>query len=337
MPQDDVNPETITFETYAAEWIHSRIDLAERTIELYCWLLERHIEPTFGNRPLDDISPSDVRAWHAESARKHPTTAAKAYRLLSSVMRTAVSDEIIRRNPCQVRGAAVERAPERPIASIAEVDALADAMPPNLHMAVMLAAWCQLRRGEVRGLRRRDVDFESGTLQINITRTAAMSGRSIIKEPKTRAGRRTVAIPPNILEGLKNHMDRYVGESLDAFVVEGSNRALSVAWNRARSKLDLTGLRFHDLRHSGLTWSAATGASIAELMRRAGHASQAAAMRYQHATDDRDRVLAHALADLADRAGGRHELREQDRSAEHEGPSDLGLGDSMPPARISLT
>ncbi|MBF6557112.1 MAG: tyrosine-type recombinase/integrase [Acidimicrobiales bacterium] len=62
-------------------------------------------------------------------------------------------------------------------------------------------------------------------------------------------------------------------------------------------------LRFHDLRHSGLTWSAATGASIAELMRRAGHASQTAAMRYQHATDDRDRVLAHALADLASRAG----------------------------------
>jgi len=58
-------------------------------------------------------------------------------------------------------------------------------------------------------------------------------------------------------------------------------------------------LRLHDLRHSGLTWSAATGASVAELMRRAGHASPTAALRYQHATEDRDRVLADALADLA--------------------------------------
>jgi hypothetical protein len=47
----------------------------------------------------------------------------------------------------------------------------------------------------------------------------------------------------------------------------------------------------------------ATGASIAELMGRAGHASQTAALRYQHATDDRDRVLAQALARLADQSG----------------------------------
>ena len=220
------------------------------------------------------------------------------------MMPTAMADELIHRNPCQVRGAAVEKAPERPIATIAEVAALADAMPPDLRIAVVLAAWCQLRRGEVRGLRRRDVDLEGGELQVKITKTTAMSGQSIIKEPKTRAGRRTVAIPPHILEQLTDHMDRFVGMSLDDYVVEGSNRSLSVAWDLARSEVGRKELRFHDLRHSGLTWSAATGASIAELMRRAGHASQAAALRYQHATDDRDRVLAHALAELASQAGG---------------------------------
>ena len=113
-----------------------------------------------------------------------------------------------------------------------------------------------------------------------------------------------MAIPPHILEQLTDHMDRFVGMSLDDYVVEGSNRSLSVAWDLARSEVGRKELRFHDLRHSGLTWSAATGASIAELMRRAGHASQAAALRYQHATDDRDRVLAHALAELASQAGG---------------------------------
>ena len=56
---------------------------------------------------------------------------------------------------------------------------------------------------------------------------------------------------------------------------------------------------FHDLRHSGLTWAAASGASVAELMRRGGHANPRAALRYQHATEDRDRVIADALADLA--------------------------------------
>jgi len=303
MSEDDLTS-TMTLKSYADEWMRSRIDLAERTVELYSWLLDRHIEPTFGSHLLEAITPSDVRAWHANSARKHPTTAAKAYRLLSSIMGTAIADELIHRNPCQVRGAAVEKAPERPVATVAEVTALTDAMPPELRIAVLLAAWCQLRRGEVRGLRRRDIDLEHGWLQVKITRTIAMSGQSIIKEPKTRAGRRTVAVPPHIIEPLTHHMGRYVGVSLDDYVVEGSNRSLSVAWDRARSEVGRKELRFHDLRHSGLTWSAATGASIAELMRRAGHASQTAALRYQHATDDRDRVLAHALADLASRAGG---------------------------------
>jgi hypothetical protein len=56
------------------------------------------------------------------------------------------------------------------------------------------------------------------------------------------------------------------------------------------------------LRHAGLTWTAATGATIAELMHRAGHASPIAALRYQHATVERDRILADALAELAPRA-----------------------------------
>jgi integrase len=297
-------PTKLVLRTYAAEWMQSRTDLAERTTELYAWLLDRHIEPTFGSMPLDEIAPSDIRSWFAGSARLHPTTAAKAYRLLSSIMRTAVTDELIRRNPCQIRGAAVEKAPERPIATIAEVEALAQSMPSQLRVAVLLAAWCQLRRGEVRGLRRRDVDLRNGTLQVKLTRTTAMSGQSITKEPKTRAGRRTVAIPPHIVEILIGHMDLYVGSSDVDYVIGGSDRSLSVAWHHARSQVGRNELRFHDLRHSGLTWSAATGASLAELMRRAGHASQTAALRYQHATDDRDRAIAQALAKLASQAGG---------------------------------
>ena len=53
-------------------------------------------------------------------------------------------------------------------------------------------------------------------------------------------------------------------------------------------------LRLHDLRHSGLTWTAARGATTAELMHRAGHASVAVAIRYQPATADRDRPIAEA-------------------------------------------
>jgi integrase len=58
-------------------------------------------------------------------------------------------------------------------------------------------------------------------------------------------------------------------------------------------------LRFHDLRHTGATLAAATGATLAELMARLGHSTPGAAMRYQHASADRDRVIADALSKLA--------------------------------------
>jgi len=288
------------FGSYGQEWLDQRIDLAERTHELYAWLLSRHILPTFGSIPLTSIGTPAVRRWFTDIARTRPTTAAKAYRLLSSIMRTAETDELIAKNPCQVRGAAVERSPERPIATMAEVDALASLMPGELRIAVVLAAWCQLRRGEVRGLRRRDIDLDRGLIAIEVTRTTAMSGRTIVKEPKTRAGRRTVAVPANALALLAEHLDAHVAVDKDAFIVAGTDRSLSVAWAIARAVIGREDLRFHDLRHSGLTWSAATGASVAELMRRAGHASQAAALRYQHATNERDQAIAQALAKLAE-------------------------------------
>jgi integrase len=217
----------------------------------------------------------------------------------------AVADRVIAANPCQLKKAGVEKAPERPVASVAEVEALAAAMPGHLRALVLLAAWCQLRRGEILGLGRRDVDLDAGTVTIAVTRTQRMDGRMVEKAPKTEAGRRTLALPANVVPALRWHLEAYVGPSGDALVAVGEKRGalppgtLQSAFDDARKAIGRPDLHFHDLRHSGLTWSAATGASLAELMRRGGHASPRAALRYQHATADRDRALADALAALA--------------------------------------
>ncbi len=295
----------VTFGAYAEGWLARRVDLAERTAELYGHLLARHVLPTFRNVPLGSITPSAVAAWWATLAASTPTTAAKSYRLLGQIMRAAAADRMVGSSPCQVKGAGVERAAERPTASIAEVAALADAMPEHLRIVVLLAAWCQLRRGEILGLRRRDVDMLHGTLAVDATRTKTMGGEMIEKAPKTAAGRRRVAIPANVLPALDEHLRRFVDTSADAWVVVGAKGApvlpqvLAARWSKARAAIGRPDLHLHDLRHSGLTWAAATGATVAELMRRAGHASPAAALRYQHASEDRDRVLADALAGLS--------------------------------------
>ena len=132
-----------------------------------------------------------------------------------------------------------------------------------------------------------------------------MAGVIVEKAPNSDAGRRTIAVPSNVVPYLSTHLEKFVEPGADARLMVGEHggsllpQVLSSAWSKARIKVVRTDLHFHDLRHSGLTWAAATGATVAELMRRAGHASPAAAMRYQHATEDRDRVLADALATLS--------------------------------------
>lgn len=199
----------------------------------------------------------------------------------------------------------MERPAERPVATVREVEALEVAMPEHLRLIVLLATWCQLRRAELLGLRRKDIDLVNASLRIEQSRTITMRGKSLVKEPKTVAGRRAIAVPGFLIERIRDHLDCFTGPEADALVFMGitgvplTGNVLQVAWQRARTKVGRTDLRLHDLRHTGLTLAAATGATTVELMHRAGHSSSVAAMRYQHATKARDRIIADALGTIA--------------------------------------
>jgi len=77
------------------------------------------------------------------------------------------------------------------------------------------------------------------------------------------------------------------------------------AFVRARNKVGLT-IAFHDLRHTGQSLAAATGASLVDLKKRLGHSSTAAAQRYMHAVEGRDAQIADALSKLAEGGDARH-------------------------------
>ena len=292
----------VTLNGYSMQWLARRPDLAIRTRELYEDLLRIHIIPSLGKVTISNLSPSAIRGWNAHLAARYPSTASKSYRLLSTILRTAVDDGLIMKSPCKVKGAGIERAAERPMATVAEVEALTVAMPDRLQLIIQLAAWCQLRRGEVLGLRRRDVDILHSTIRIEQSRTFSRNGSSITKSPKTAAGRRTLSVPSNVTPYLITHLDEWTDADGSAFLFTLNNdmplsaTCLQRDWSKARLSIGRPDLHLHDLRHTGLTLAAATGATTAELMHRAGHSSATAALRYQHATHDRDRVLADALA-----------------------------------------
>jgi hypothetical protein len=138
----------VTMKDHAEAWMDRRTDIRPTTRAKYQYLLDRHIVPALGAHTVGGVAPSVVRGWYARLRGDHQVTADDAYRLLRAVLNTAVADEIISRNPCQVKGAGQVRAAEHPVASLAEVQAAVDAVPVRYRVALLLAAWCQLRRGE---------------------------------------------------------------------------------------------------------------------------------------------------------------------------------------------
>jgi len=301
-----VHPErgATTFKEYGESWLKQRHELRPSTAEDYQSILELHLYPAFGAMALVRITPSAVRQWYADLSVRLPGRAHKAYRLLRAIMNTAIADERIVRNPCQIRGAAQDRSAERLIPTLGEVDALAQAMPERTRLLVLLAAWCGLRRGEALALRRQDVDVVDGSVRIERTAHQLQTGAVTYGPPKTDAGHRIVHYPDHLSEAVEDHLARFVGHAPGALLFTGERggplrqHVLQAQWHQARSAVGVS-YRLHDLRHLGATLAAATGASTRELMRRLGHASPQASLIYQHATEDRDRAIASALAGLA--------------------------------------
>jgi integrase len=114
---------------YAATWIAQRPRLRPRTTDLYRWLLGKHITPYLGGVPVGKLSTAMIREWLPTllGSGVSVTMTAKAYRLLRAVLTTAVEeDNILVRNPCRIRGAGDEDAPERPVLTVPQVFALAE-------------------------------------------------------------------------------------------------------------------------------------------------------------------------------------------------------------------
>ncbi|WP_396454558.1 tyrosine-type recombinase/integrase [Actinomadura sp.] len=297
----------VSFKEYAEAWLKERPGLRAKTLERYEGLVRLHLAPTFGNSAVSDIKDAHVRRWrkHLLDSGTGAVTVAKAYRLLKAIMNTAVSDGMIKRNPCTVKGGGAENSPERPVLSISEVFALAEAIDHRYRALVLLATFANLRWGEAVALRRKDVDLKAGTVRVERTLVEVTGKPLHFGPPKTEAGVRTLPIPAIVLPELKEHVKTFAQDGDEGLVFVGGKGALLRRanfrrnWVRALEKAELKGVRFHDLRHTGNTLAAIAGATLPELKERMGHSSDRAAMIYLHATDERHREIADTLSAMA--------------------------------------
>jgi len=302
---------SILLEDYAREWLATRLGrggepLRPRVRELYESELRLHILPELGPVPIGRLDAATVRSWYADLVRDGPgpSTVAKCYRLLRAILNTAVEDGLVVANPCTITGAGAEHAVERDLPTIAQVFQLADTVDVRYRALVLVAAFSGLRRGELFGLRRVDVDAVQRSVAVEQQRQQLADGAHVIGPPKSEAGRRVVALPSEAFDPLVEHLARFVGADPSSWVFTGDKggplreAVWQQEWARARKAVGLPRLHFHDLRHLGATLAASTGAGVKEIMYRIGHSSTRAALRYQHASQQRDRTIAEGISEL---------------------------------------
>lgn len=300
----DPRTQSLRLRTYADQWLGAR-DLKPRTSADYRSILDHHVLPALGGMPLRNITPTIVRDWHSDLGKQTgPTMRSHAYALLRTILGSAVTEDILAANPCRIRGAgSTKRVKKVRPATLPELSAIAQAMPERYRAMVLLAAWCALRQGELFELRRKDVDLARGVVHVGRGVTRA-DGKLHVGTPKSDEGTRDVNIPSALIPIVEQHLSKHTGTGKDDLLFparHGGHMAPSTLYKvfyPAREKAGRDDLRFHDLRHTGAVLAAATGATLAELMARLGHSTPQAAMRYQHAAQDRDRVIADALSEL---------------------------------------
>ena len=312
---------------YADDYL-ARNDLREGTRSLYASLWRHHLADAWGAVPVEEVTPAAVRSWHVKAGRTTgPTVLAQSYRLLRAILNVAVADEAIPSNPCKLRGAGTPKA-TRPSRALTASEALRlaeqlgrDRRTERYQALVLVLAFGGLRFGEATALRRSDV-LAGGRLRVERS-VRRIDNRWVIGAPKTEAGRRTVTLPTATATALEGHLEKHVAGSPDALLFSTSSGGYLARsnWNstfrRAADAIGLPAVRPHELRHTGATLAAATGATTKELMRRLGHSSPAAALVYQHAADDRDAEIARALDTMLEAAAG-----EPDKGSEEPPPSD---------------
>jgi integrase len=182
---------------------------------------------------------------------------------------------------------------------------LAQAMPPHLQALVTTAFLAHLRLGEALGLRWGDIDPEAVTRTVRRAVVEAAAA-PVESEPKADS-RRTVALPAPAVEALAQHRDRQPALPSARVFTRPDGQPLrhhhvQYAWARARTRVGLPTAHLHDLRHAGLTLAAQSGATMRELMHRAGHRSSRAAMIYQHLSESRDALLAERMSEATSQA-----------------------------------
>jgi integrase len=324
-----IDADKMTFGKYARAWLEGRKAsgrLAPSTLYRDDYLI-RHLLDNLDGAKLQDIDAVTVRSLYAKFAKESTSTqtAAKIAVMLNQILRQAVNDDLLLRNPCdrvdapkapkaQAGGSLDRQGIARLTAALKEAEATTDNHPrteqcklaSNLaHVtAVRLALSAGLRRGEVLGLSWGDVDLAGGILHV---RKSLCNTSGDLKAPKTESSIRDVALDAFMLSDL-GRWKAVQAERLLSFGIAQKAETPVISnetggrmdghnmgrwWRAFKRRYGFDTLRFHDLRHSHATMLISSGLNPKAVSSRLGHSSVGITLDlYAHAQREDDEKAA---------------------------------------------
>lgn len=186
--------------------------------------LNRHSAPgTF-------VARIDAEAWLAEQERAisrgdwrvPKKVVAQAPETLCEYAKAVVARRKLRPATVALYDKLLRLTIEIEVLSVAQLERYLLAVPEARRVPLLLAGWCGLRSGEVRGLRVRDLDLDAGVVHVRQA-VVRLKGRLLIGPPKTAAGVRSVAIPPHLVPALKLWRDAQPTRPRDAPALPGGH------------------------------------------------------------------------------------------------------------------
>ena len=282
----------------------------QRTRDDYRDMARRTWLPVIGDLRVDELTRDDVARWvNKADGAMAPKSIKNAHGLLSSVMETAVHDGVADRNPARrtrLPRAGEEDVEEHRYLTVTEFDRLYAATDPHYQPFVLTLFGTGMRFSEATGLQVRDIDLEAGVVRVVRAwkRQTRAQGGPKLGPPKSRASRRTITLPNEVIDALRPLVAERLGSALLFTTTRGNTVRHGNFYNRfwitacKQAGLDPRP-RIHDARHSHASWLIARGIRLEVIQDRLGHEDYTTTRRiYGHLMPDL-RTEASAAASAA--------------------------------------
>jgi integrase len=284
----------ITVGQYLSSWLEG-LQLAPASVYSYRKSINRHVIPTIGQQPLQQLDPAALRSFYALLQTDQNATgralSGTSVQLIHQVLHRALNDAaregVVVRNVASLVKPPRRSTQERETWSAGQLREFLTAVQPEHDYAMwLLFATTGMRRGEVCGLQWKDLDFAQERLLVR--RSLGMIGGAVVMgSPKTSRSRRSLSLDPATLDALRRHGLRQQADRLqnglgrvaqeDMIFVAPSGAlmqpsAVGQRFQRLRRAHGLPHIRLHDLRHTYATLALEAGVHPKVVSERLGHA-----------------------------------------------------------------